>query len=74
MLYTGTDWNFSTLRICYDAIERIAHAELRLETYPNRIEVIPSEQMLYFFTSHGMPLSYPHWSAGKRFVSHENAD
>ncbi|WP_029604565.1 SpoVR family protein [Kozakia baliensis] len=73
MLYTGTDWNFSTLRICYDAIERIAQEELRLETYPNRIEVITSEQMLDVYTSHGMPLSYPHWSAGKRFVSHENA-
>jgi stage V sporulation protein R len=73
MLYTGTDWTFSTLRDCYDAIEKIATEELRLETYPNRIEVITSEQMLDVYTSHGMPVSYAHWSAGKRFVGHENA-
>ncbi|MBU2653188.1 SpoVR family protein [Acidomonas methanolica] len=73
MLYTGTDWNFSILWKCYDEIERIAEEELGLETYPNRIEIITSEQMLDVYTSHGMPVSYPHWSAGKRFVTHENA-
>jgi len=73
MLYTGNDWTFETLRDCYDAIERIATEELKLEVFPNRIEVITSEQMLDVYTSHGMPLSYPHWSAGKRFVGHENA-
>lgn len=73
MLYSGADWDFSILRHCYDAIERIAHEELGLDTYPNRIEIITSEQMLDVYTSHGMPISYPHWSAGKRFVSHENA-
>ncbi|AQS87047.1 putative stage V sporulation protein R [Neoasaia chiangmaiensis NBRC 101099] len=73
MLYTGTDWNFSILRNCFHAIEEIAHNELGLETFPNRIEVITSEQMLDVYTSHGMPISYPHWSAGKRFVGHENS-
>ncbi|GBQ14990.1 SpoVR family protein [Swaminathania salitolerans] len=73
MLYTGTDWTFATLRDCYGEIDRIASEELRLDTYPNRIELITSEQMLDVYTSHGMPISYPHWSAGKRFVSHENA-
>ncbi|GBQ69104.1 putative stage V sporulation protein R [Ameyamaea chiangmaiensis NBRC 103196] len=72
-LYTGTDWNFQTLRDCYDAIEEIAVGELGLETYPNRIEIITSEQMLDVYTSHGMPLIYPHWSFGKRFIGHENA-
>ena len=73
MLYTGTDWNFDILRNCYDAIEQIAVDELGLEVYPNRIEIITSEQMLDVYTSHGMPVSYAHWSAGKRFVTHENA-
>ncbi|GAB6854255.1 SpoVR family protein [Asaia astilbis] len=73
MLYTGTDWTFPILKNCFSEIERIAHEELKLDTYPNRIEIITSEQMLDVYTSHGMPISYPHWSAGKRFVSHENA-
>ncbi|WP_279379555.1 SpoVR family protein [Asaia prunellae] len=73
MLYTGTDWSFPILRDCYGEIDRIASEELKLDTYPNRIEIITSEQMLDVYTSHGMPISYPHWSAGKRFVSHENA-
>lgn len=71
LLYTGTDWNFSTLRACYDAIERIALDELGLELFPNRIEVITSEQMLDVYTAHGMPMTYRHWSYGKRFLQHE---
>jgi stage V sporulation protein R len=73
LLYTGTDWNFRTLQRSYDAIERIACEELGLEVYPNRIEVITSEQMLDVYTAHGMPLTYRHWSYGKRFLQHENS-
>ncbi|MGI4747037.1 MAG: SpoVR family protein [Janthinobacterium lividum] len=73
LLYSGSDWNFDTLRNAYDAIERIALDELKLDVYANRIEVITSEQMLDVYTSHGMPLIYKHWSFGKRFVGHENA-
>jgi len=73
LLYSGSDWTFDTLRQSYDAIERIAETELKLEIYPNRIEVITSEQMLDVYTSHGMPLIYKHWSFGKRFVGHQNA-
>ena len=73
LLYTGTDWNFDTLRRSYDAIERIAVDELGLELYANRIEVITSEQMLDVYTAHGMPLTYRHWSYGKRFLQHENS-
>jgi stage V sporulation protein R len=72
-LYTGTDWDFSILRRSYDAIERIACEELGLEVYPNRIEVITSEQMLDVYTAHGMPLTYRHWSYGKRFLQHETS-
>ncbi len=73
LLYTGTDWDFRTLRRSYDAIERIACEELGLEVYPNRIEVITAEQMLDVYTAHGMPLTYRHWSYGKRFLQHESS-
>jgi len=73
LLYAGTDWDFSTLRRSYEAIERIACDELGLEVYPNRIEVITSEQMLDVYTAHGMPLTYRHWSYGKRFLQHETS-
>lgn len=73
LLYSGTDWDFNTLRRSYDAIERIAIDELGLEMYPNRIEVITAEQMLDIYTAHGMPLTYRHWSYGKRFLQHESS-
>jgi stage V sporulation protein R len=73
LLYTGADWDFATLRRSYDAIERTATEELGLEVYANRIEVITSEQMLDIYTAHGMPLSYRHWSYGKRFLQHESS-
>ena len=70
-LFSGSDWNFQTLRRCYDAIEQVADAELGLQVFPNRIEVITAEQMLDVYTAHGMPLTYRHWSYGKRFLEHE---
>ncbi len=73
LLYSGNDWNFQTIRDCYDAIKEIAHGELGLETYTNRVEIITSEQMLDVYTAHGMPVGYKHWSFGKRFIGHENA-
>src|SRR3978361_454421 len=73
LLYTGTDWDYRTLQRSYDAIERIACDELCPEFYANRIEVIPSEQMLDVYTAHGMPLTSRHWSYGKRFMQHENS-
>jgi stage V sporulation protein R len=73
LLYSGTDWDFRMIRRCYDAIERIACDELGLEVYPNRIEVITAEQMLDVYTAHGMPLTYRHWSYGKRFLQHESS-
>ncbi|MFT8243224.1 SpoVR family protein [Roseomonas sp. BN140053] len=71
LLYTGTEWNFDVLRRSFDAVERIAEAELGLDTFPNRIEVITAEQMLDIYTAHGMPLTYRHWSYGKHFLQHE---
>jgi stage V sporulation protein R len=71
LLFTGSDWNFETIQRCYDAVERIALDELRLDLYPNRIELITAEQMLDAVTSFGMPLMYRHWSFGKRFVQQE---
>ncbi len=73
LIYSGADWDFTTLRRSYDAIERIATDELGLELYANRIEVITSEQMLDVYTAHGMPLTYRHWSYGKRFLQHESS-
>ena len=73
LLYSGPDWDYGTLQRSYDAIEKIAVDELGLELYPNRIEVITSEQMLDVYTAHGMPLTYRHWSYGKRFLQHESS-
>ncbi len=73
LIYEGSDWDFRTLQRSYDAIERIGCEELGLEVYPNRIEVITAEQMLDVYTAHGMPLTYRHWSYGKRFLQHETS-
>ncbi len=73
LLYSGTDWDFHVIQRSYDAIERIACEELGLEVYPNRIEIITAEQMLDVYTAHGMPLSYRHWSYGKRFLQHSSS-
>ncbi len=70
-LFEGADWEFSTIQRAYEAIEAIALQELGLDTYPNQIEVISTEQMLDAYSSGAMPLFYKHWSFGKHFARHE---
>ncbi|MFC0217164.1 SpoVR family protein [Pseudochelatococcus lubricantis] len=71
LLFSGTDWDFNTIRRIYDAVEKVSGAVLGLDTYPNQIEVITAEQMLDAYASTGMPLLYKHWSFGKQFAHHE---
>jgi len=70
-LFQGSEWDFEKLRRVYDAIQEIAVGEMGLDTYPNQIEVITSEQMLDAYASIGLPLMYRHWSFGKRFAREE---
>ncbi|WP_310619979.1 SpoVR family protein [Flexibacterium corallicola] len=71
LLFTDADWNFDSLRRTYDAIENIALDDLKLNIYPNQVEIISAEQMLDAYSSVGMPLMYSHWSFGKHFVAQE---
>lgn len=70
-LFTGSEWNFKILENVYDACEQIALGELKLDVYPNQIEVITSEQMLDAYSSVGLPIYYKHWSFGKQFSKEE---
>ncbi len=68
LLFTEAEWDFEILDRTFKAIEEIALKELKLDVYPNQIEVISSEQMLDAYSSLGMPLLYHHWSFGKLFA------
>jgi stage V sporulation protein R len=69
-LSTGSEWTFELLE-SYDAeIARIA-ASYGLDTYPNQIEIISSEQMIDAYASYGLPVYYHHWSFGKQFLNIE---
>ena len=69
---TGSDWNFSVLERFDAELARLAD-EYRLDTYPNQIEVITTEQMMDAYASVGMPVGYHHWSFGKQFLAVEQA-
>lgn len=63
----NAQWTFELIEHYDREIGRIA-AEFGLDTYPNQIEIINSEQMMDAYASVGMPLHYNHWSYGKRFL------
>jgi stage V sporulation protein R len=65
---TTSEWNFELVQAYDRAISEIA-AEFKLDTYPNQIEVISSEQMMDAYASVGMPIGYSHWSYGKQFLN-----
>ena len=68
---TGPDWSFELLEQYDKEIARIAKEKFNLDTYPNQIEVIRSDQMMDAYASVGMPVSYHHWTYGKKYVSTE---
>ena len=69
-LSTGSDWTFDLLAAYDREIARIAK-DFRLDTYPNQIEIINSEQMMDAYASSGLPINYHHWSFGKHFLNVE---
>lgn len=66
----GNEWNFELLEAYDNEISRIAK-QYKLDTYPNQIEVITTEQMMDAYSSVGMPVNYNHWSFGKQFIATE---
>ncbi len=70
LLSQGSDWTFELIEKYDREIGRIAKA-FGLDTYPNQIEVIRSDQMMDAYSSIGMPVGYNHWSFGKHFVDVE---
>ena len=68
---TGSEWTFDLIKEYEGAIKAIAE-EYQLDTYPNQIEIISSEQMMDAYAASGMPVYYHHWSFGKHFLGIEN--
>jgi len=69
-LSVGSDWSFDLIDVYDREIGRLAES-FGLDTYPNQIEVIRSDQMMDAYASIGMPVGYNHWSFGKQFVEVE---
>lgn len=69
----GKDLPSSWIELADKVISLVAHGKYELDTYPNTIAIIDSEQMLNAYTSIGMPVSYNHWSFGKARAQQEKA-
>ena len=69
LITSRTDWTPELLQEIYGHIEDVALNDLKLDVYPNQIEVISAEQMIDAYASVGLPVMYPHWSFGKEFLS-----
>lgn len=70
LISESSDWTPELIQQYDVEIARIA-GEYGLDTYPNQIEIISSEQMMDAYSSVGMPLGYHHWSFGKQFLETE---
>jgi len=69
--FSGSEWTLDDL-VEIEAICGRHAANYGLDTFPNQMEVIGSEQMLDSYVSAGLPVNYAHWSFGKHFLM-ENA-
>lgn len=68
-LWTDSEWTFPLIEKVDNKIRQIAEEKYKLDTYPNQIEIISSDQMLSAYSSHGIPVMYEHWSFGKQLVT-----
>lgn len=66
----SSEWTFELIEKYDTEIARIANS-YGLDTYPNQIEIIRSDQMMDAYASVGMPIGYNHWSFGKEFLKVE---
>ena len=71
LISTGSEWTFELIET-YDRELGALAREFGLDTYPNQIEIISSEQMMDAYAASGMPVYYRHWSFGKHFLGIEN--
>ena len=69
---TTSEWTFGLIEE-YDREIGLLATEFGLDTYPNQIEIISSEQMMDAYAASGMPVYYRHWSFGKHFLGIENS-
>lgn len=65
-LFETSDWDFDLISRAMAELALIA-PELKLDLYPNSIEIIGSDQMLDAYASVGLPVMYKHWSFGKQY-------
>ncbi len=72
-LSEDSEWTFERLQRYDEAIAELALGYYGLDTYPNQLEVVNSEQMMDAYASVGMPIGYNHWSFGKQFVGVEQS-
>ncbi|MEM1228985.1 MAG: SpoVR family protein [Pseudomonadota bacterium] len=70
LISAGNEWTFELIEAFDQEIGRCAET-FELDTYPNQIEIIRSDQMMDAYASVGMPIGYSHWSFGKQFVDVE---
>src|ERR1700731_2896306 len=64
---SGSEWTLDDLVAIENNCSRHA-ANYGLDTFPNQMEVITSEQMLDSYVSSGLPVNYAHWSFGKHYL------
>jgi len=71
-LSTGPEWTIELIQTYDKVIGEIA-AEFGLDTFPNQIEIISSQQMIDACAMIGLPIGYHHWSFGKHFSDMEKS-
>ena len=70
-MFSNPNWDFETIQVADELTSRVGKECFRLNTYPNQIEIVTSEQMLDAYALIGLPTSYPHWKFGKDFVMNQ---
>jgi spore cortex formation protein SpoVR/YcgB (stage V sporulation) len=63
-LFTGNEWDVPLIKNVWDRIQTINEEKYGFEYTDSQMEVVTYDQMLYLYSTNGLPVMYPHWSFG----------
>lgn len=67
----GNEWNPQIISEYYNHLEGIGVGEWGYNIYRNQIEIVNAEGMLESYATTGLPVTYSHWSYGKRYLANQ---
>lgn len=67
LISEDASWDFKDIQWLAEEVEIIGREEMGMDPFPWQIEIVSSDNMIDIYST-SWPISYPHWSYGKKYL------